>query len=495
MTVAVMPAFPLLALSNDERSLVTRLNNLRSVALPQIQLRDAYYNGVQVIRDLGIAIPPQVRGLSTVVGWPQIAVDALDERLEVQGFRYSSSPTGDDTLWGIWQDNNLDEESQLAHLDSLVHRASFAAVGTNDDGSPLITVESMYDMSVLWDPRWKAITAALRVYGGDEYGRHRQATLYLPNQNIYVGQNDSGEWVLDDGNVSEARDFHNLDEVTVARLANRQRTSAREGNSEITSQIMSITDSACRTLLGLEVSREFFIAPKLILLGATESAFVGPDGTPKSPWQTYIGRILGLERDENGDLPQVHQLAQMDPSAFTKIMDIYRQEMSSLTRLPPYMLGETTQNPASADAIRSAENGLIKRAERRQKAFSGAWETVMRLALRVTNGGRLPADASRIETIWAPAQTPTPGATADALTKYTAAGILPPISDVTRERAGFSPEERARLREEDKLNVTEELVAAVAKSLEAKGLRTFKAVEADAGTPASAAPTNPLATP
>mgnify|MGYP001552492951 CR=1 FL=1 len=75
------------SLSEDEQSLITRLNNLRGFRDGQLRLLDSYYNGNQLVRDLGIAIPPQVRGLSTVVGWPQVAVDALEERLDVEGFR------------------------------------------------------------------------------------------------------------------------------------------------------------------------------------------------------------------------------------------------------------------------------------------------------------------------------------------------------------------------------------------------------------------------
>jgi len=453
--------------------------------MPVLNLADAYYNGNQLIRDLGISIPPQVRGLHTVVGWPRVAVDALDERLDVEGFRYASSSDGDDELWNIWQANNLDEESQLAHLDALIYGCSYASVGTNDDGSPLITVESARDMSVLWDPRWREITAALRVYGGDEYGRQLQATLYLPNETIFLAQNGSG-W-----SETGERDEHNFGVVPVARLANRQRVADRDGRSEITTELMSLTDSGCRTLLGLEVAREFYAAPQRYILGASESAFVDADGNPKAAWDVYLGRVLGLERDEDGNAPQVGQFTPYDPSAYTKIMDELRKEVAALTRLPASMLGETSQNPASADAIRSAENGLVRKAERCQRAFSGGWETVMRLALRVLHEGDLPTEAQNIETLWAKAATPTPAATTDSITKQIAAGAIPATSDVTREGLGYSVVERQRLKIDDKTSAGEELLAQLAHSVIAKDARTDISVARDlsngnagAGTPA-----------
>lgn len=480
MTVAVIPTLPNLQLSDFETSLVTRLEMRLGLQEPTYRQLDSYYNGNQLIRDLGISIPPQMRGLQVGVAWPRITVDALEERLDVQGFRYASSSNGDDQLWSIWQANNLDEESQLAHLDALIYGRSFACVGSNDDGSPLITVESPRHLAVEWDPRWRAITSALRVYGGNEYGQHRQATLYLPTQTIYL-DNAESDWSAVD------RDVHNLGEVPVARLANRQRVSDRDGCSEITPEIMKLTDAACRTLIAMEVAREFYAAPQRWVIGASEEDFIGPDGSQKSPWETYLGRYLALTGSEDGPAPTVGQFTSHDPGAYTKILDSLTEQMSTASDLPPYRLGKTTANPASADAIRSAENGLIKKAERRQTAFSGGWENAMRLALRIQGNGTLPAEAKLIETLWANPATPTPAATTDAITKQIAAGAIPARSDVTRERLGYSVIERQRLAIDDEKSAGEEFLAEAGRSVLAKDLRTDKALGVDVNGPAKPA--------
>ncbi|MBQ1164269.1 hypothetical protein KBZ21_40450, partial [Streptomyces sp. A73] len=41
------------------------------------------------------------------------------------------------------------------------------------------------------------------------------------------------------------------------------------------------------------------------ILGASESAFQDAEGNTKSAWETYIGRVLALERDEDGQVPLV----------------------------------------------------------------------------------------------------------------------------------------------------------------------------------------------
>lgn len=461
--MAITPSLPLIGLTDDEREIVTRLTQKLGGDSLDLDVLDAYYSGQQRIRDLGISVPPQLRGLHTVVGWPQIAVDAVEERLNVDGFRYPSSVDSDDRLWNIWQANNLDEESQLGHLDALIYGRSYIAVGSSVDSDiPLITVETAKQMTLEYDVSRRAVSAALRVYGGSVDGRAKFATLYLPDQTIKleIGTTTS-DWAVVD------RDVHKFGAVPVTRLANKQRVTERSGASEITHAVRSITDSCCRTLLSMEVSREFFAAPQRYILGASESAFQNADGTAKTAWETYIGRMNALEADDEGNSPTIWQAPSMDPSVHTRIIDAYAQEFAAMTGLPAALLGRTSDNPASADAIRSAENRLVMRVKRRQQTFSGAWEQAMRLALKFM--GDTSAADDRIETMWTAPETPTPGATSDAVTKQIAAGALPATSDVTLAKLGHSSVERSRIAIDRKREAGQTAAQQIAASLNQPG--------------------------
>jgi hypothetical protein len=70
---------------------------------------------------------------SLVVNWPRLVVNSLEERLDVDGFRLAQDQPADDELWRIWQANDLDEASQMAHVDALVHGRSFAIVWADPD--------------------------------------------------------------------------------------------------------------------------------------------------------------------------------------------------------------------------------------------------------------------------------------------------------------------------------------------------------------------------
>lgn len=433
MTTAI-PVLPLLTLSDDELSLLTALRTDLLAHRFRLELLDAYFNGEQIIRDLGISIPPQLKGLHTVIGWPRIGVESLEQRLDLEGFRWADGSDSSD-LDEIAEANDLFDEASLAHLDALTYGREYVAVGSGESGSPpLITFESPLDMTLFWDARLRIATAALRESVEDGT---RIATLYLPDQTVFAAETSDGWEVFD-------RDLHNLGMVPVLRMANRQRTADRVGKSEITPEVMSITDAACRRLMGIEVAAEFFGAPQRYILGASESAFQDAEGNTKSAWETYIGRVLALERDEDGNVPTVGAFTAHDPSGQTKIIDLYARIMASQLSVAPHVLGYTSDNPASADAIRYADNSQIKKAERRIRRFSATHRDAMRLALWFRDG-EPPDKARRIETVWRNPATPTLAAQVDAATKLVQAQILPADSDVVLEMVGLTEDQRRRV--------------------------------------------------
>lgn len=436
------PTLPLIGLSDDELQILTMLRSDLMNQRLKLELLDAYFNGEQLIRDLGISIPPQLKGLHTVIGWPRIGVEALEQRLDLEAFRWADGSNGSD-LEEIAEANDWYDEASLAHLDALTYGREYVTAGSADDpdAPPLITFESPLDMTLDWDARLRMPRFALRESLDKwDFGLapdERLISLYMPGETIFAVEVNGGWEVID-------RDQHRLGMPPVLRMANRQRTADRVGKSEITPEVMSITDAACRRLMGMEVAAEFFGAPQRYILGASESAFQDAEGNAKSAWETYIGRVLALERDEDGAVPTVGQFTAHDPSGQTKIIDLYARIMATQLGLPPHMLGYTSDNPASADAIRSSEAMLVKKAERRIRRFGATHRDAMRLGLWFRDGE--PPDRSRrIETVWRNPATPTLAAQTDAAVKLAQAGIVPADSDVLLEMAGLTEDQRRRV--------------------------------------------------
>ncbi|WP_431889455.1 phage portal protein [Nocardiopsis alba] len=397
------------------------------------ETREAYYEGSKRIRQLGIAIPPKLSDVETVVGWPGMAVDVLDERLDLDGFALPDGDIDDLDLDQVWRDNRMDDETGQAHLPALMHGVCFVTVSAGMEGEPpvLITVEPPTRMSGLWDTRARRLSAAASVVWDAEQGRYTAATLYLADQTIFMEAPTGG------GNLAVVkRSEHRLGRPLVVPLVNRPRVGRPWGRSEISRAVISYTDSAVRTLLGMEVAREYYSSPQLALLGVAEEAFQNPDGSAKTAWEVYLGRVLALTRDEDGDLPQVQQISAGSPAPYLDQVRGLANMLAGEAAIPPSYLGFVTDNPSSADAIRVSEARLVKRAERRQRVFGAAWCEVMRLALLVRDGV-IPEEANGLVARWRDAATPTRAAQSDSVMKLVSAGVLPPNSEVTYELLGY----------------------------------------------------------
>lgn len=437
---------PLSRFSDDEwrlaEMLMQRLEGYQAANMEKA----AYYEGTNRLKDLGIAIPPQLTKMETVVGWPGTAVDVLEERLDLEGFVFP----GDDEALGlrnIFDANDLDVESGQAHLDALIYGTAFAAVGKGADGEPdpLVTVESPRTMTAVYDLRSRRLSSALSQVTNPD-GQTVGFTLYLPDQTVYASRDNAlGMWRVED------RDEHRLGRLPVARLINRPRTGKTEGRSEISLAVRYYTDAAVRTMLGGEVAREFYSAPQRYVLGASEQAFQNPDGTVKTAWESYLGRVWAIGNDESADgtltQPKVGQFPAGSPEPFLAQVRTLAQLLAAECAIPASYLGFTTENPSSADAIRQAEARLIKRAERRQRQFGRAWTEVARLCLLIRDGA-VPQEFLRVRPKWRDAATPTRMAAAQEAAQLIGAGVLLPDSAVTYDRIGLSETEQARLTEE-----------------------------------------------
>jgi hypothetical protein len=219
---------------------------------------------------------------------------------------------------------------------------------------------------------------------------------------------------------------------------------------------------------GLEIAREFYSAPQRYILGAKESDFQAADGTAKTVWQTYMGRILALEADDEGVTPTVGQFQAYDPSTFTKIMEQLARQFSAVTKLPPHELGFAADNPASADAIRSSENGLQKRAERKTRVLGPDWCDVMRIAVLVRDGST-PKALQAMSAVWSDTSTPTPAQTTDAVTKQIASKSVSPRSDVVLSRLGYDATERKQLAQDWEEEEGRAALASIADALSGRG--------------------------
>lgn len=432
-----VPAFLSLSFASDDevRLIESLLARLRAVNVANAEAEKRYEGSWQA-QQFGISIPPNMRGLKTPAGWDGTVVDVLEERLDWLGWTSDGDDYG---LSGVFAANGLDVDSGMAHLDSLIFGVSFVSVGSGFQGEPhpLVATHSPMEMTATFDRRTRRLSSALDSV--TENGQVTRVTLYGPASTAsFVWQ--AGRWFAED------RDEHSLGRVPVVAIPNRVRGSRELGRSEITKAIRYYSDAAARTLLGLEVNREFYNAPQRIGLNVDDSMFEDESGNPLDAWSSIMGRVWNIPPNEEGMAePKVQQFAPASPAPYLDQVQGYAQRVASEAGIPSTYFGIHTANPASADAIRAAESRLVKRAERRQGSFGRAWTEVGRLSLLVRDGRVPDAFDTSVSTKWRDAATPTRAASADEATKLVGSGILPPESSVTLDRVGLSPSEQRQI--------------------------------------------------
>lgn len=453
---------------SDAAGWVEYLGRVHDAQIPALREYDCLYDGTAPLHYLHPEILREVqeRIQAVALGWPMLAVDPLEERLDVIGFAYPedddpdpdvtpeelASAIGDKNLAQVWEDNDLDTESQMGHVDALVMRRAYAEVGTQDDGStdsPLTTVESPLEAFALIDPRTRQPRAYLKRWREDydflTQTQQEFATLKLPNATVHFDRGPAGWREI-------GRDEHMLGTPPVAVLTNRARLADRYGRSELTPPMLSLSHAANKIATDMMVAAEFHAIPLRALFGVGPEDLEDVSGNRMSALQIIMSRLLtvpGMEGQDGGGV-RGHEFTASQLSNFHDTLGQLARHVSGLLGLDPSVLGMSTgDNPASAEALRSRETRLIKRAERKQRALGGGWNRWAQLVRRFQDGDWDPA-ARRVKALWRDAATPTRAQASDAALKLVTGRIIP--VQQAREDLGYTPAQQRRMDAQDAAN-------------------------------------------
>jgi hypothetical protein len=329
----------------------------------------------------------------------------------------------------------LDEGSQQLTVDAFVHGRAFAMVWPDprDPTKPRITVESAQQMTVELDPVTREVTKAEKKWrvGDDEF-----RTVYLPDRiEKYVTHAKGDEAERTPAEVNP------FGVVPVVPFINRGRTAQPLGESELT-DIIPLVDAINKLSTDLMVSAEHHAMPRRWATGVeTGSDTDETERAAVNVYEKWTKAAAGRVWQSDSELARFGQFTEATLDNYVSAINLFTRQISALGHLPPNYLGlGGTDNPASADAIRSAEATLIKKALRKQRVFGGAWERVMRLAALVT--GTTIEGAESLETIWRDPQTPSVSQQVDAAQKLAQMGM--PF-DENLVDLGYTPTRIARI--------------------------------------------------
>jgi hypothetical protein len=425
-------------------------------------LHQRYYDGQQtqtfLLRKLLEAFGDEFRGLN--FNYCAVVVDALGERLEVQGFRFGGDGRAADEAWTIWQDNGLDALFARGLRTGLIKGEMSLIVWADEKGDPRITVEDGGQVIVATDPATGTRRAALKLWLDEDEAR-LFATLYLPDA-IHKFQASDRSAIsrtrtpsLWQPRLVEGEEWplpNPLGVVPVIPIPNRPGLSG-VGVSEIKA-IVPIQDVINANLVQILLAGQFSAFRQRWASNVTLE--VDPDtGKPKQPWVIAQDRLLIAPPPEPGEHEtKFGEFGQTDLSGYVSVHETAVQAMATLSRTPPhYFLGQSGTFP-SGESLRAAETGLVSKAKDRIRDDSEPVELAMRLAfaLKALAPGVSSSAASRYkrwsemkraETQWRDPESRTESEHVDALMKQQALGVP---DEILWEKVPYSPQEIERIK-------------------------------------------------
>lgn len=424
---------------------VDRLYRRLSDRQDEVEFYDAYYRGDHPLPWLAPQARDEFRRIlaMTRANYMGLVVDAMVERMQVDGFRVGDSEGADPETWRIWQANNLDSDFDQALLEAGISGQVYLMVAPNpdDEATPHMWVEHASQAIVEFEPgtNRRRRAAGLKVWTDDWTGKIL-ATLYLPDW-LYkfeavkprVGQKRVA-WVQREVPRESWPAPNTLGEVPLFELPNNPRL-LTGGVSEL-SDVTDVQDRINKTIADRLMTQDYGAFPQ-----KWASAWPETDehGSPTPPID--IGRNRMVTTDVSEARFGQWDAAPLDPYSAAKREDV--KDIASRTRTPAqYLLGEMSN--VNGETLKASESGLVSKVRQRQRSCSDPTEAAVRLARRAANLG---TGDEMMETMWRNPEFRTEGELTDAVVKRLQSRIA--SLRQAREDVGYSAIQIRRLEEDD----------------------------------------------
>lgn len=383
------------------------------------ELRTAFYDGKNAIRNVGGIIPPQYTKLALVLGWAAKGVDGLARRCNIDEFYWEDGELDSLGMDELEESNMLLSELSQGRTDSLIHATSFLVTTQGDPSldEPDVLVHARDGLCATGDfnVRTRRLDNLLSVTSRDR-NTISGFVLYLPDLTISASKSGT-KWDV-------SRSEHSWG-VPAEPLVYRPRSSRRMGRSRISRPVMGYQEAAMRALVRLEAHMDIYAIPKMLLLGASDRAFKNADGSMKTSWQVVLGRVFAIPDDEDATTPraQFQQERAESPEPHLKDLNALAKLMARELDLPDSDFALTDMsNPTSAEAYTASRENLVAEAEGAMGEWSPAIRRTVLRALAMQNGeSEIPPSWMSIKPKWRSPMYVSKAAAADAGQKQLAA--------------------------------------------------------------------------
>lgn len=426
----------------EDYSLVNDLLRRLDSAQHVISRRDACYRGAQPLRFMADRVDPSVMAFNTNL--TKVAVQSVAERIRIEtldvfvgGVDYS------DAAKKLIRDSDFPMVLQSLITEMLAVGSAYMIVWVDEFGRPTVTAESAEQVAVSRDPVSRAVKAAVKRWvATDANGvvTAEHVVLYQAEQ-ITRFVKDASE-----GRLRVVEDYPNpLGVVPVVPLVNVERIHDEVGMS-VVDDLQPLLDALNKVIVDMLTTSEAVARPKRYATGVIleETPQVGfmADSVGEEPDEPLLDDVQAPFKDaddmwvsESTDA-RFGQLAGADLSGYKTAVELLMQQIMAVTSLPPHLVGVTTSNPATAEALRASEVALASNAAGRVRVVNRPVEWAIRLLVAIDAG--VDPGSVQVALGWADTTTRSVAAEADAAVKLRSAEIA--TTDEARAIAGQNGE-------------------------------------------------------
>lgn len=313
----------------------------------RIQRRYQYYEMKNAVRDFRISTPPDLISFMAVMGWCAKAVDSIADRLVFREFANDVFDMND-----IFNANNKDVLIDSAILGALISACDFIYISEDESGFPRLQVIDGRHATGVLDHNTNMLTEGYAVLEYDDMDNPITEAYFLP-----------GSTTIYSGGKAQHTIKNNAPYPLLVPMIYRPDAIRPFGHSRISRACMSYVDSAARTIKRSEISAEFYSYPQKYVLGMDENAERG------DKWLMAMSAMLRIDKDEDGDRPVVGQFQQQTMTPHIEQLRMFAGLFAGETGLTLDDLGFPSQNPSSAEAIKSSHETLRLTARKAQRMF------------------------------------------------------------------------------------------------------------------------------
>ena len=399
------------------------LNKLQTLAYPAGVKYD-YYNANQGVVDLGVSLPEKFRFMKPGVGWASRAVNTIADRLNFDGFAKDSFGVND-----LFDETSAGAILNKATTDALIAGCSFVAIQPVDNGARIrllpftateatgtidertglletgLAVTRWYPFADTFQAFWRE-WSKVGLVPADYIVYTPRFTAYFINQTLVQ--------------IVENPTYRPLLHV----LTHRQSADRPFGKSRISNTVRRIVDEVGRLKVRYEIAAEFYSTPQRYINGLAE-------GTMKDAnLESAMGKIWGITKDEDGEKPEIGQLAQMSINQFSDQKKDLARDFCAETALTLRNLGYETANPTSAESLSAMSDDLLLEAQESQQELGREFKELAISMVAALNGTpSIPSRLKEIEPTWKPLFQIDVGSAGDAAYKLIQA--MPELAGTT----------------------------------------------------------------